>query len=280
MKYKIILGIILPLLVIILITMLGSLGPGFDIDRSFEDSIVSKEVFKKNYDNNAIRIGEVKISNDYFLPKRYEAQIYVVCAYDEQGVRPLTSVGAVFYNEGEFSETARFADISKASSLYYGGYYNEYSNYKTSIELDAGESKTLQVYLSSNRYYYDYVSSNYGDYDKILIVEQNENNNLNCESLSSEQIQDSYKLNIIFPQNICTDSDTDINTDYYSIRNKIAYAGNCNDNSGVTHIDNCLDGDTVVEYLCSPKGDGEACSTAEYNCKDYGYSSCTSGYCV
>jgi len=283
MKFKIIFGIILPVLIILSITILGSLGPGFDVKENFDSTIAAKEVFKQNYGSTAIRIGEIKITNDYFLPKRYEAGSFLVCAYDKENTRPIKMIGALFYNEGEFSENLRSADISSLqySSMPYG-YYNGYRNYKTSIELDPKESKTLQVYLSSNDYYYDYNTKNSNrDYDQLLVVRQTQNAKLSCESLSSENIASALKIDIIQPLNYCFDSNLNMysNDDYYGIRNKITIVDTCTDENNITYMDYCLDDNIVVEFDCSPKGDGEACASFNYDCRQYGYNSCSNGAC-
>ena len=200
MKLKIILGIIVPLLLIIFLVLLGSIGPGFEVKNKFDDSIGYKEIFKKDYNANAVRVGEITVKNDYFLPKRFEAPSFLVCAKDSQNKRPLKSVGAVFYNEGEYSESVKYTGLdsiqyaSKSSMDYYGYNYN-YRNYKTNVEIDSNGVKKLQVYFSSNQYYNSY-NNDYSnpDYDELILVEQKPNGRLNCEGLSSEDMEKSIKI--------------------------------------------------------------------------------------
>jgi len=282
MKLKIFLGIIIPLVIVIILVTLGSIDVGFSLKKNFEKNISSSEIFKTGYSNNAIRIGEIEIKNDYFLAKRIDAPAYLACLYDKEKVRPLQSTGAIFYNEGDYSEDTRMLDLAKVqySSRYYPGY--NYGNYKTNIEIGAHKVKKLQVYYSSNGYYgYGPIDTSKQDYDYLILVEQDMKSQLVCESLSSEELQDSIKLDIIQPLEYCYDNDETYNqnTDYYSARNRLSQSGSCTDASNSTMQDYCQDSDNLVEYSCINSVTGR-CTTDTYSCRAYGFMRCERGMCI
>ena len=283
MKLKIFLGIIIPIIIVIVLISLGSVDVGFSMKKSFQNNISANEIFRAGYSNNAFRVGEIQVKNDYFLPKRIDAPAFLACLYDKEGQRPLQNAGAIFYNEGEYSEDTRSLDLGQIaySSKYY--YDSGYRNYKTNIEIGAHQMKKLQVYYSSTRYYYDSAQQDPSqrDYDYLILIEQDEKNQITCEGLSSEDLQDATKINILQPAEYCYDTDEvyNQNNDYYSIRNRLSQFGSCTDSSNSTKNDYCQDSDNLVEFSCLNSPD-EKCRTNTYSCKSYGFIRCENGVCV
>lgn len=286
MKLKIFLGVILPLVLIVFLTVLASWPSGFSTNKDFDEEIDFDVAFQNSYSNNAVRIGEIKVDNDYFLPKRFDAPNYISCFYDEDKKRPLMTGGYVFYNEGEYSPNVKILDLTtKASELaYYRPYNYRNSNYKTSIEIGAHKSKILQIYYSSNRNYYGYggTENPERDYDTLLLIETKGNEQLSCESLSSEEIQKAIKVKIIVPATFCSDSDDNnynSGNNYDSVSNQeLAQFGTCSDNTAVTYSDYCIDSENIIEYTCS-KSPEEKCVISNASCKSYGYNRCENGRC-
>lgn len=283
MKLKILFGIIIPALVVLVLAALGSLDIGFSIKKDFEQQINFSEIFKKSYSNNAIRIGEIQIMNDYFLPKRFDVPAYLACVYDKDKTRPLQAAGSIYYNEGEYSEEVKVLDSTKLSSGRYYPYYYNNKNYKTNIEIGSQKSKKLQVYYLSNRNNYGYQKDlSEKDYDYLILAEQKTNSQIYCESLSSEDLQKAIKITIDKPINYCYDSDENYDSnsgDYYNLRNKLSALGTCNDNNEVSNSDYCQNSESIVEYSCGTE-QNQKCSSVVYNCKSYGFNKCENGVCV
>jgi len=281
MKLKIFLGIILPLVLVVFLIILASWPSGFSTNKDFDEEIDLDVAFQNSYSNNAVRIGEIKVDNDYFLPKRFDAPNYISCFYDEDKKRPLMSGGYIFYNEGEYSPNVKILDLNtKASGLkyYHPYYYGRNRDYKTSIEIGAHKSKILQIYYSSNRNYYSYggTENPERDYDTLLLIETKNNEQISCESLSSEEIQKAITINIIVPATFCSESD---DSTYDSINTgEVSQYGICADNTNVSYSDYCTDSENIVEYTCS-RLPIEKCVASNVNCKSYGYNRCENGRC-
>ncbi len=289
MNLKITLGIIIPSLIILVLAILGSVDIGFSLKKNFDQQIPFSEVFKKQYNQNAIRIGEIELTNDYFLARKLEAPTFLVCLVDNELKRPIKNAGALFYNEGEYSPDTRSLEMSvlQSKSLSdYSGYSGYYANQgKKVIEVNPYHSKKLQIYFSSESSYY-YPNQKDGterEYDSVLIMQQNQNSKLACGTLSSEEMQKAIKLSISNPpEGYCYDSDEYnrySNADeYYAIRDKLAVVGTCSDDS--SHSDFCLNSENLTEYSCATVSNKESCKAETYNCKTYGYRTCSNGICI
>jgi len=281
MKLKLILGIIIPIFLIVIFTILGTWPSGFSMDKSFDSEMEFDEVFLTTNYNNAMRIGEITVSNEYFLPKRFDAPNYISCIYDKDNKRPLQDGGYVFYNEGSYSPNIEILDLTKGVSsdlAYYRPYNYNNRNYKTSVEIGAYETKTLQIYYTaSNNYRYSNIDNSQREYDTLLLVNRETNNQINCQSLSSEQIQDSKRITITPASSYCSDTD---DNNYNSVaNNELSQFGVCSDNSNLSFSDSCQDSNNIIEYTCDDIIE-KKCGSQIIDCTSKGFNRCENNRCV
>lgn len=164
MRLKIIFGIVIPVVIIIILTVLGSLKIGFSVRTDYVDSLVFQDYFVEAGFQTNVRIGEVKVTNDYFLGKRYELVSLGACMVDKSEGKPDVSAGTVSYSKG---------DYSLEKDLIYGN-----SVRTRSVEVGAYGAETVTMYLQTS---YNFRYTNYsdfarqfGDYDELVIYELGE----------------------------------------------------------------------------------------------------------
>jgi len=161
MRLKIIFGIAIPVVIIIILTVLGSLKIGFSVRTDYVDSLVFRNYFIESGFQTDIRIGEVKVTNDYFLGKRYELAPLGACIVDKSERKPDVNAGTVGYSKG---------DYGLEKDLIYGN-----SARTRSLEIGAYGEETVTMYLQTS---YNFRYTNYSnfagqfrDYDELVIYE-------------------------------------------------------------------------------------------------------------
>ena len=282
--------------------MLASVNIGFSIKKQVIGEVNYSDVFKKDYSSQAFKIGEIKIENDYFLPRRYELSAVLACLFDEDRAKPIVSAGSVFFNEGETNRITpdfNLIELSKAtSSMYYS-----YSSEPINVEMGANQEKSIILYFSpAYRYYrYDYnVYTDYAFYDSIILVDKKNSKSMSCGSLSAEEIKQAKKISIVNKQDAelklstlvtpsCTETDwynssgtTNVEADAY---NNLKYktVGTCTDKNGA-YTDYCVNSYELTDYACNPvMGEPKSCAENGFttiNCRTFGFSRCENGACV
>ena len=173
MKFKIIFGIIIPLLTIIVLVTLGSLNIGFSVKKDFVTKLTLKDIFEESQLRNSIKIADITLENDYFLGKRYELPRLGICLDDKEGNLQRINAGNLQYSEGDYDyERGDFVyQTSYKSYPYYYGGYNEARN----IQIKANEKKSIRVFLQPSYEFgyknYTQLLEQYGEYDALLIFE-------------------------------------------------------------------------------------------------------------
>ena len=194
MRFKIIFGIILPILIIILLTFVVNLGQ-VSIKKDFVKQIVLSELFENGKLKDSIKVGSIEISNDYYLPKREDLKLLGVCLRDTKSNVPITEVGTAEYSEGD---------------LPYSQDYTYKPSQDRSVQVKGGESKTVNVYVrpSYNFNYLNYTQlyNQYRDYDELVIFEKDEspNNypytnhrNYYCSDLDSDALANAIHIKLV-----------------------------------------------------------------------------------
>ena len=167
MKFKIIFGVIIPLLLMLVLAILGSSDEGFSLKKKFVESISTKEVIYNDQLRNTIKIGDITLKNDYFLGKRSSLKPLIACLIDKEKVKQNLNAGSVFYSEGDYE--------SGSDSLIN---YNSNSQ-ERSVEIPAHGSKKVYVYITPSYAYYANYSElleQYKDYDELVVLEQKKSN--------------------------------------------------------------------------------------------------------
>lgn len=173
MKLKIILGIIIPLIIVITLTILGSLNIGFSVKKEFIDKLTFKDIFTENYQlRESIKIADITLENDYFLGRRYELPRLGICLDDKEGALQRINAGVLQYGEGDYDyerEDFLYETAYRTYPYYYG--YNEARN----IQIKANGKKSVRVFLQPSYEFnyenYTQLLERYGDYNSLLVFE-------------------------------------------------------------------------------------------------------------
>jgi len=88
MMYKLIFGIILPLMIIISLAIIASYGEVKE-EREFLKVISIQTVLKDGNIRDKVKIGDIVLTNDFTLPKRYELPLFGACLIDSDNYTEL-----------------------------------------------------------------------------------------------------------------------------------------------------------------------------------------------
>jgi len=193
MRFKIIFGIILPLLIIISLTFVVNLGQ-VSVKKDFIKQIVLNELFENGNIKDSIKVGSITISNNYYLPKREDLKVLGVCLRDTKGNVQITEAGTLEYSEGDIPYNKDY----------------KYTPQDRSVQIKGGETKTVQVYIRPS-YDFNYLNSTqlldrYGDYDELVIFEKDDspNNypytnhrNYYCTDLDSDALNNAVHIKLV-----------------------------------------------------------------------------------
>lgn len=185
MNIKLALGIFLPLALILFLVILSTANIGFSIEKQDVDFIQFNSLFvNNNAPRNNIPLQTITITNDFFLPKRYELPRLIVCLNDKEGIKEIQNM-QVKYNEGSYTIGS---DVPIFDEIFFD--YNSYS--KQSIELPAESKKQVKI-LVEPKYLYNYEQEIglYNEYDELLLIESKDTNRYSynsCRNLESKEI--------------------------------------------------------------------------------------------
>lgn len=203
MKFKIIFGIALPVIIIVILVILGSLDIGFSVKKKFIDKLSLQDIFTQDYQiKNAIKIADITLENNYFLGKRYDLPGLGICLDDIEGNHPRIEAGSLLYGEGQYNyEKGGFiyqeTDMYR-SYPYYGSNRAEAKN----IQIGANEKKNIRIFLQPSYQFayrnYTELIQQYKEYDSLLIFETDNNRNLYyaCNDLDQETLDKAISIPI------------------------------------------------------------------------------------
>lgn len=212
LKFKTIIGVIVPLAIVILLVILGSLEIGFSIEKDFIKTIPLKDLMRGTNGEERIELGKIILENDYFLSKIYTLKSLKTCLIDEEKMSGAINAGNIFYSEGDYNARVNWAnEILIPSEGYYGRYSNE-----RNVEITAYGNKEIKV-LFSPKYFssrggasrkdseaqtVEELVEEYSDYDFLVLVEEIDSgtdyylDRKSCQDLSEEDIAGAIKITL------------------------------------------------------------------------------------
>jgi len=189
MILKIVFGIVIPLVIIISLAIIANIDSDFSVSFNYSKSLNLNEISHEGKIRSYVKIGEVNLENNYFLPKRFTLEPLYACLVDEEKIsRPITA-GNIEFSEGDYN---------------YEGNFDYYSQSKDrSVEINSNEKKIVNIYLMPI-YSFSYMNlsmliEEYGEYDKIIIIQNTQNKNYYsvCESATPGEIESAVTIPLI-----------------------------------------------------------------------------------
>ena len=184
---KLWLGVVIPVIIIVALVMLSSSKIGLSIKTTFiADSVKLSDVvqlYKPSGGSGVIKsvqLETIEVTNNFFLPRTYEVSKISVCLHDKENqVKPIS-----------LSASARSSKTPTPTTGY------DYS-YATNIEVSPFGKETFTITVTSPYTYYAGEIISYSSFDELLIIHEKENTYYyNCDSLSTEQIQNAIHIPI------------------------------------------------------------------------------------
>ena len=161
MIYKIILGIVLPVLLIVSLAVVASYGEVSENRVFLKEISVQKIISEERGLKNSIKIGDIQLQNDFLLSKRHSMPMLGACLIDTEGEKQNIEIGTVDFSEGEY--VYEYENVYRTDSY-------------TSVEIKSKETKKVYVYLVPNYYYgkenYSELLTKYKGYDTVIIYEK------------------------------------------------------------------------------------------------------------
>ena len=192
MKYKVIFGIVIPVVVIIVITILAGSGIGFESKEKFLNEIFYKDLFEGSDLKNTINVGSIDLKNGNVLTRRHTLPARSACLVDNDGVKRIIEAGSIEYSEGDMAYAEDYYRASKDKS----------------VEIPSNSEKTVQIYLNPNYNFrnkpYAELIEQYGDYDAIVIFEREQYSRYSydrrytsCSNLDADAIKESVQIPLV-----------------------------------------------------------------------------------
>ncbi|GEM_PF-2447992 len=186
-------------LLIVALVIISIIGPGFDVETKTIANLSTGKITSAQ-SNERIVIQEIKIINNYFLPRAYELPRLKGCLYDPAGKQKGTSIGLSYGESVKKSSPFPLGRMATAES--YGRmYYQDSSTASERVEVAPGDSKTVQLLLTPRYYYYDSYGggSNTENYEEVLLIDvTNKDADYNfCESIGDETREKAVKINLV-----------------------------------------------------------------------------------
>jgi hypothetical protein len=166
MRWKIILGIFLPLVIIINLAILGTLNINFTVDENYVNSISLEEITSSGSITKTVKLADITLDNDYFLSKRYSLPPLGACLIDNEGTKQNLNAGIVEYSEGNY-------DPLNGEPIFET--YSYRSSKGRSIQIGSHEQKKINIFLTPAYNFknkkQEQILNDYGNFDSLLIFE-------------------------------------------------------------------------------------------------------------
>jgi hypothetical protein len=193
MNLKLVLGVFIPALVIIILIGLSSADIEFSVEKETINSVELGPLISTQYHpKSQVPIQTITVSNDFFMPRKFELPKLVACLNDKEGAKQMQDL-QVKYNEGTYS---RGSDIPFFDDIFYDYRYDS----RRSIELSANSKKQVKVFVVP-KYSYNYQDiSSYKEYDEILLIQLKDRRRYYyniCSGLESKELENAIHINII-----------------------------------------------------------------------------------
>lgn len=194
MKYRIIFGIALPILLIIALAIIASYG-SVEEETEFLNELSLADISNEDGIKNPIKIGTIELTNDYSLTKRHNLQQLGACLVDKDGTKQKIEAGSVEYSEGEYSYDYEPEIVRSKSSSY------------RSVEVGSKDEKTIHVYLRPSYQFqrgnYAELVEQYKEYDTLVIYEREKPGRYrysytSCYNLQEHQVDESINIKMVY----------------------------------------------------------------------------------
>jgi len=189
MNLKIALGVILPLVLLVFLTILGVSNIGISSESEIiVDNISSSSLImpRRATSEDKIPIKKITITNDFFMPRKYELPDILVCLNDNGEKGPVT-----------------ISTIYKDKRLKSIEYMDPKIIRDNMVDIPRNSEKEIKLYIEPKYIYnYEYEISQYLKYNELVILEK-ENIELDypssiiCEYLDSKDIEKSTRIPIV-----------------------------------------------------------------------------------
>lgn len=228
MDRKLLLGVFLPFFIIFVLVLLSTSDIGFSIEKETEKSVNFNSLFvsrksiyfdndghvmvtlisdtdlSQNYkptqEKGIIILQTIIITNDFFLPKRFELPKTIVCLNDKEGLKARENL-QVNYSEGTYSKGS---DVPIFDEIFFDAY--TYSG--KSIELLPYSKKQVKILVEPKYLYnYDRDINTYKEYDELLLIELEGSQiyfyNI-CGNLKEEDLAEAAHIDIVGGESVYT----------------------------------------------------------------------------
>lgn len=181
---KLLLGIIIPFMAILSLVVLSvtTAETGISFSEETEESVR----FDKTH-NSRTHIYTRTITNDFFMPKKYELPKLIFCLNDKQ-MKERPRMPSISYEEGFYEKNSELPVFNKGQKN-----YNIFSD--INIELPANSKKQIKFFVNFD-YLLNREESN--DYEILLIKDARSNSGYDpCSNLNSEEFESATHIEII-----------------------------------------------------------------------------------
>jgi hypothetical protein len=199
MKARTIFGIGLPILISLVLIVLSLSGSGFAVDVQPVESVKFDSLFTEEKKvGNSVLIETITVTNDYFMPRRYEIPNLVACLHDNEDEMELITLGV------------DFSGVSTRSGSLASGVADIFveSSYEKSVELEAHSVKTMDAHLNWKSYYnYNKELDDYRSYDELVVIESKEKRkgryyysymaSSYCDELSDDELNEGVRIPLV-----------------------------------------------------------------------------------
>jgi len=191
MELKIILGVFLPIAIISLLVSLSVANIGLSVQKAVVSSVSKNQLFvSQDSQRTGIQIMTMTLSNDFFMPSKYELPRLIACLNDRENLKAGQQL-QLRYSEG----------IDERNVPVYGDLFLDYNAVsRQGVELSSNSKKDVKILLDPlTLYNYDQEIESYMPYDAILLLELKNNHqyyyNL-CENLNSDELSAAVSIQI------------------------------------------------------------------------------------
>ena len=193
MKVKIYLGIIIPLFVVAVLVLLSNSKIGFSVGIVTEKSIEFKDLFASFNKENRALVQSINITNNFFLPRKFEIPEFIICIHDKEGIKEMQDF------EIKYSENV----YSSSNSPFVEELFLDYSSYGSNVvDLKSNSKKQVKIFIIPNDKKVRLRS--FEGYDELLLIEkENEDNGYSsysynpCTNVQSDEIAEALIITII-----------------------------------------------------------------------------------
>jgi hypothetical protein len=162
-------GFFFPLAVVIALVILSMNQAGLSVETKTVDSVGLSG--SQGRQTHLLQV--ITVTNDYFLPRRYELPRLTACLYDKDGLNRIQTIN-LRYTDGEVAD-GRYPYVNLPAKT---------------IEIPAYSSKKASLFIDT--YFYSDISG----YDEILLIETGEAY-IDCYILDNNRLENSTRIPLL-----------------------------------------------------------------------------------